>query len=104
LIKILHKHSELVFWVAGLAALALANPAAQSHFSLCLLKLSGIKWCPGCGIGHAIMHLLHGRIAYSLDTHWLGIPALAVIIYRIYCLSIKQMFIFRKLKLVKHGF
>ena len=43
----------------------------------------GFKWCPGCGIGHSIAWLLHGNIKNSLHAHWLGIPALVLIVYRI---------------------
>lgn len=43
----------------------------------------GFTWCPGCGIGHAIAWLLHGDVKNSLHAHWLGIPALILIVYRI---------------------
>ncbi len=43
----------------------------------------GISWCPGCGLGHSIAFLLHGNIYNSLHAHWLGIPALLIILYRI---------------------
>jgi hypothetical protein len=47
----------------------------------------GITWCPGCGIGHAISWLIHGDLAKSFHAHWLGVPALILIIYRIYVLA-----------------
>jgi len=46
----------------------------------------GITWCPGCGLGHAISFLFHGDIRSSFHAHWLGAPALIVILYRIYVL------------------
>jgi Protein of unknown function (DUF2752) len=49
----------------------------------------GITWCPGCGLGHSIAFLLHGDIRNSFHAHWLGIPALVIILYRIYDL-VKQ--------------
>lgn len=102
LIKAITKNFELLFWIAAILALAATNPALHGHFSLCIFKLAGISWCPGCGIGHAISWLLHGHVTNSLKAHWLGIPALAVIIHRIYCLIRRQMITFRQLKHLKH--
>jgi hypothetical protein len=87
LIKLLRKNFELIFWVVAIIALAVANPANQPQYTLCPLKLMGITWCPGCGIGHAISWLLHGNIARSWQAHCLGIPALLLIISRIFVLG-----------------
>ncbi|MDP9076616.1 MAG: DUF2752 domain-containing protein [Bacteroidota bacterium] len=84
--KAFNKYFELAFWIAALVALAIADPNDQAHFSLCPLKLLGITWCPGCGLGHSISFLFHGDIKGSLHAHWLGVPALGVILYRIYVL------------------
>jgi hypothetical protein len=81
---------ELVFWVAALVSLALADPAGPAHFSLCPLKAMGITWCPGCGLGHSISWLFRGDIHNSFHAHWLGIPALIIILYRIYTLSVQK--------------
>ena len=43
----------------------------------------GFNWCPGCGLGHSIAFLLHGDIRNSWHAHWLGVPALVIIVYRI---------------------
>jgi hypothetical protein len=80
------KYFELAFWLAALVSLAVMDPTTQSHYTLCPLKLLGIKWCPGCGLGHAISFLFHGDIKSSFHAHWLGIPALMAILYRIYVL------------------
>jgi hypothetical protein len=88
---VFHKYFELAFWVAALIALAIANPTDQSHFSLCPLKLMGITWCPGCGLGHSISFLFHGDIKNSFHSHWLGIPALGIILFRIYTLARMRM-------------
>jgi hypothetical protein len=88
--KLFNKYFELIFWLAALLALAVASPTASTHFTLCPLKLAGLTWCPGCGIGHSITYLFHGQISRSFHAHWLGIPALAVIMYRIYQLSFKR--------------
>jgi hypothetical protein len=73
---------ELFFWIIVLVYLSIINPAA-SHFSFCLFNHLGFTWCPGCGIGHSISHLLHGDIIKSFHTHWLGTFALVVIVYRV---------------------
>jgi hypothetical protein len=86
------KYFELAFWTAGLVSLAITDPTNQSHFSLCPLKMLGLTWCPGCGLGHSISFLFHGDIKSSLYAHWLGIPALIVILYRIYVLGKMRLF------------
>ncbi|MFD2144514.1 DUF2752 domain-containing protein [Mucilaginibacter antarcticus] len=87
MIKFLKSNLELIFWVAAIIALAAANPSLESQYPLCPLKLMGIAWCPGCGIGHAISWLLHGNIAKSWQAHWLGVPAVIIITYRIFVLG-----------------
>lgn len=89
MLKFIRSNFELMFWVAALFALGFSNPA-QAHFVLCPLRLMGFTWCPGCGIGHAIGYLLRGDIAASWHAHWLGIPALGVLLYRIYSLIIAK--------------
>ena len=75
--------------MAALIALGMSDPTLASHYTLCPLKLMGVSWCPGCGLGHSIAFLLHGDVRNSFHAHWLGIPALVIIVYRIYDL-IKQ--------------
>jgi len=86
------KYFELVFWIAAIIALAVTDPLSTSHYTLCPLKLADITWCPGCGMGHAIAWLLHGNIKNSWHAHWLGIPALLIISYRI-CVLGKAAFL-----------
>ncbi|MCD8741466.1 DUF2752 domain-containing protein [Mucilaginibacter roseus] len=45
--------------------------------------MAGIGWCPGCGLGHSISWLFRGNLNNSFQAHWLGIPALAIISWRI---------------------
>jgi hypothetical protein len=92
LIKIwFRQYFELAFWVAALFALALSDPNLPGQYSLCPFRLIGITWCPGCGIGHAIAYLLHGEMQHSLKAHWLGIPALLIIVYRIFILLRRKL-------------
>ena len=77
------KYFELVFWAGALISLAVMQPNADPHYSFCIFKLIGIKFCPGCGLGHSISYLFHGDIAASIKTHPLGIFAVVIILYRI---------------------
>jgi hypothetical protein len=88
-VKFIKSNFELIFWIAALAALGFSDPA-QTHYVLCPLRLMGFTWCPGCGIGHAIAYLFHGDIRASFHAHWLGIPALGILLYRIYVLAFKH--------------
>lgn len=47
----------------------------------------GISWCPGCGLGHSIAYLFRGDLRNSFHEHWLGVPAVFIILYRIYSLA-----------------
>ncbi|HEY9001836.1 MAG TPA: DUF2752 domain-containing protein [Mucilaginibacter sp.] len=80
------RYFELIFWIAALTALAFTEPSGPAHFSLCPFKALGFTWCPGCGLGHSISWLFRGNISKSWHAHWFGIPALGIILYRIYTL------------------
>ena len=73
---------ESAFWLAALLFLAFSEPASGNHFTLCPLKALGANFCPGCNIGHAIAFLLHGDIQASWNAHWLGIPAVLLLVFR----------------------
>lgn len=73
---------ELVFWIVALVLLATANPGGH-HYTLCPLANLGIDWCPGCGLGRSITLLFHGQWMQSFNQHWLGAPAVMIIVYRI---------------------
>ncbi|HVW15634.1 MAG TPA: DUF2752 domain-containing protein [Mucilaginibacter sp.] len=85
--QLFSKYFELIFWLSALTALALTDPEGAVHFSLCPLKAMGVTWCPGCGLGHSISWLFRGDIRNSFHAHSLGIPATAIILYRIYHLG-----------------
>jgi len=85
---------ELLIWVAALILLAMNSVPevdAADHFSLCPLANLGFDWCPGCGLGRSLSHLLHGEVEQSLQMHWFGIPALMVLLYRIFSLSKQEL-------------
>jgi len=95
--KLFNQYFEPTFWIVALICLAFTNPAGQSHFSLCPLKAIGVKWCPGCGLGHSIAYLFHGDIKNSFHAHWLGIPVVIVLLYRICTqLFFRPNYVFRK--------
>ncbi len=77
---------EITFWTLALVLLATAN-SHDHHFTLCPLANLGLSWCPGCGLGRSITALMHGDVKESFSHHWFGIPALMIIVYRIYQLS-----------------
>lgn len=90
---------EALIWIAALTALAFSNPLEDPHYTICPLALSGIEWCPGCGLGRSISALFHGEFKLSWEYHWLGIPAVLIIVYRIKSLlqkSIRHFGCFRK--------
>jgi len=85
-LNLLKQNFELFFWIAALTALAFSDPT-QTHYTLCPIKRLGFNWCPGCGMGHAIAWLFHGNIKASFHAHWFGVPALGILLYRIWQLS-----------------
>jgi len=50
----------------------------------------GLGWCPGCGIGHAMHDAMHFQWGKSISAHPFGIPAVCIILYRIFQLAIKN--------------
>lgn len=70
---------EAVIWILGLIGLACLNPYADHAPSLCIFHALGLRFCPGCGLGHAISFLFHGDFKSSFAAHPLGIPALVIL-------------------------
>jgi len=80
------KYLELGCWIIAMVLLATMPPGTDPHYSFCVFKLLGFKYCPGCGLGHSISYLFHGNLSASLNAHPLGVFAVPVIFYRIYSL------------------
>lgn len=94
---------ELLFWVSALLGLAFAEPEIHGHvhhFTLCPLANMGIEWCPGCGLGRSITQLLNGNIEASLAHHWFGIPAVLIILFRVWALFKLELNKFKGYKLI----
>jgi hypothetical protein len=76
------RYFELAVWISGLLWLAFTE-VESAHYSICVFRAAGLTHCPGCGLGHSISHLLHGRLAESWASHPLAIPALLILLNRI---------------------
>jgi hypothetical protein len=84
-LKYLKKYDwEALFWLIAMLYLTFINPYTPKHLDFCLFSLVGIENCPGCGLGKSISMIFHGDFAGSFDAHPLGIPAIILIVKRIY--------------------
>ena len=77
---------EGLIWISALIYLAFFNNPAEAHFTICPLSNLGFEYCPGCGLGSSISKLFRGEFSQSFGTHLLAIPALLIILYRIFSL------------------
>lgn len=77
-------HLEGFFWIASLIALASFSPGEEGHASLCLISNLDLGFCPGCGLGHSIAWFFRGELYNSFHAHPLGIPAVIILLHRIY--------------------
>ncbi len=80
---------EAAIWVVGLTVLALGNPESDFHFTLFWPSYVWDIKSPGYGLGHSISYLFRGDVIASVQTHLLGIPAVAIIAWRIITLEIR---------------
>ena len=99
--KSFRKYFELTAWIIALVLLAFMAPTTDAHYSFCFFKFIGIKYCPGCGLGHSISYLFHGNPKASFNAHPLGGFAVIIILARIYKLS--SLHIFSRLKKYNYG-
>ena len=99
--RIYTKYSELTFWILALMLLAVMKPTTDPHYSFCIFKIIGLKFCPGCGLGHSISYLFHGDMQASFAAHPLGIFAVIIILARIN--KLLQLHVFQKTKNNKYG-
>ncbi|REL37596.1 DUF2752 domain-containing protein [Rhodohalobacter sp. SW132] len=80
--RIFFLHFEWVALLTGLILMAAINPAADGT-SLCVYNYLGISFCPGEGFGRSVSLFFRGEIISSFKMHPAGIPAVAIILYRI---------------------
>lgn len=78
----LRNNFEATCWIVALTALYFM-PENNNGFTLCPFHWLGFKYCPGCGIGHAIHYAMHFKFVTSFHSHPLGIAGLITILLRI---------------------
>jgi hypothetical protein len=81
---------EPILWVGGLLVLCLLGPSPEPHLRLCPFALSGIEFCPGCGLGRSIALLFRGEFFASFQAHWFGLPATAILLTRSLSLGLRN--------------
>ena len=74
---------EAAIWVVGLIVLALGNPESDYHFTIFWPSYVWDIKSPGHGLGHSISYLFRGDVMATIETHILGIPAVAILVWRI---------------------
>jgi len=74
---------EAFIWLAVIIYFATTSVNFGNHFTICPLSLAGFEHCPGCGLGRAMVLLLHGKVSESISMHPLGIFALGLFVVRI---------------------
>lgn len=74
---------EFYFLFLGLVYLFFIDPSKNINLDLCLFQYFGWNNCPGCDLGKSLSFLLHGDINSSIQSHYFGIPALFIIIFRL---------------------
>lgn len=82
-IKFLSYNLEAFVWMAAIIAFALSPAQSSGHLTICPLSLAGFEHCPGCGLGRAMILVLHGNVIESINMHPLAIPALTFLVIRI---------------------
>jgi hypothetical protein len=81
--KFVIRNLEAFIWLAVIVYFAVSPVQFANHFTICPLSLAGFEHCPGCGLGRALVLLLHGKLAESISMHPLGVFALGLFIVRI---------------------
>jgi hypothetical protein len=82
--KFVIRNLEAFIWLAVIVYFAVSPVQFANHFTICPLSLAGFEHCPGCGLGRAMVLLLHGKLAESISMHPLGIFALGLFVVRIF--------------------
>ncbi|MCG7857126.1 DUF2752 domain-containing protein [Flavihumibacter sediminis] len=86
IIQRIWRNNELLAWVSALLWLYFMVDPGQQQPGYCPFHWLGFDQCPGCGIGRSIHAAMHLQWKVSWNYHWMGIPALIIILHRIYSL------------------
>jgi hypothetical protein len=81
---------EGYIWIAALLFLGIVHNES-AHFTICPFNNLGIEFCPGCGLGKSIHHLISLNLSDSINTHPLGGIAFVILVYRIFSLTKNSM-------------
>ena len=89
----MNRYPEPALWSLGLIFLFFIDPTRET-ITFCLFKWAGFNSCMGCGIGRSIHYALHLQLGQSLNTHFFGIPATVILIYRVFklCFTSKHKY------------
>lgn len=74
---------ELIIWLSAFGLLYNLDTSTDQT-TICPVHHLGFKWCPGCGLGRSINLFFHGQFKASFAMHWMGIPVIIVLSYRIF--------------------
>ena len=74
---------EAVIWIGILIIVAFQDPYSSKHLSLFWPSLFFDIQSPGYNLGHSMSFFFRGEFLLSIKTHYLGIPCISIIIYRI---------------------
>ena len=80
---------EAAIWVAALVVVALGDPNSDFHFTIFWPYYIWDIKSPGYGLGHSISYLFRGDVVSAIETHILGIPAVAIILWRVVTLELR---------------
>ncbi|MDR0968968.1 MAG: DUF2752 domain-containing protein [Lentimicrobiaceae bacterium] len=86
--RFFRQNLEAFIWLTALLLLFFMPPDSTQQ-TLCAWHHLGIERCPGCGLGHAISAAFHGQFLHSFQLHLLGIPAIAILLWRSFFLFYK---------------
>lgn len=75
---------EGLIWLSSIVYLFTLSDYDKNHFTICPLSNLGIDYCPGCGLGRSVSMVLYGNFIESIEYHWFGIPAILIILLRIF--------------------
>jgi hypothetical protein len=75
---------EGFIWIAAIIYLTFFVNPYENHFTICPVANAGFEHCPGCGLGNSIALIFRGEFNQSFAAHILGIPALIIILHRVY--------------------
>ncbi|WP_366206316.1 DUF2752 domain-containing protein [Flavihumibacter sp. CACIAM 22H1] len=92
----IRRNFEAITWIGALLWIGWGVDYGETAPGFCAFRLAGIEKitgvdaCPGCGLGRSMAAALHGNWRVSWHHHWIGIPALFIILGRIVTLLITQ--------------